>query len=459
MGVVDFKGPGGGGTGQGPPGDPGAPGAAGPAIWLPGDDLGDIYIPPEALPTIDPTVAGNLTIQKSLLFSPGDTNLYRGAADTLKTDDVLISVGGFRVDTGVIDQPVILRGGTPFLTWGGGSYDPYFTYGGAAGINFKADRIAYTNQGGGPGFTFDYSDSVRPKLRYYDGTGGSSGDVELMRPNATGVLRVQGVNVADKTTLQVKRVTSQTADLFVVQDENDTVLSGIDFRGNFFPAAHIPAVSPTVLGPITEDDSGNDLIGWPGPVGPAGAAGSPGSPGAPGAPGAIGPPGIDGEDGQDGFAIVGPAGAAGSPGTPGAAGAAGPPGADGEGLDWEPLITGPLNYPQDTTKFLRGDGQFAAPTAAASVTYTEVEVSLGAAPAAKRNGKFSITSSGLTTGKNVDIFQVNGPYTGKGTRADEAEMDGVVVTGKTTSTTNIDCYWQADHRVRGNYKFAYLVSA
>lgn len=91
-------------------------------------------------------------------------------------------------------------------------------------------------------------------------------------------------------------------------------------------------------------------------------------------------------------------------------------------------------------------------------TLIEVEISLLSAPNARRSGKFSISTSGLTASRHVNIIQVNGPYTGKGTRADEAEMDSINVTGKTTSTTNIDCFWSSIRRVRGNYKFAYRVS-
>jgi len=94
---------------------------------------------------------------------------------------------------------------------------------------------------------------------------------------------------------------------------------------------------------------------------------------------------------------------------------------------------------------------------AASLALTTVEVNLGTT--ARRGGKFNITTSGLTSGKAVSIMQANGPYTGKGTLADEAEMDGIVVSGKTTSTTNIECYWHTRGVVKGNFKFDYVVGA
>jgi hypothetical protein len=89
------------------------------------------------------------------------------------------------------------------------------------------------------------------------------------------------------------------------------------------------------------------------------------------------------------------------------------------------------------------------------LTLTTVEANL--ASIARYSGKFNITSSGLTTGRPVMIIKANGPYTGKGTRSDEAEMDAITVSGKTTSTTNIECFWQSDTAVRGNHKFDYAV--
>ena len=94
-------------------------------------------------------------------------------------------------------------------------------------------------------------------------------------------------------------------------------------------------------------------------------------------------------------------------------------------------------------------------TGGTGLSLTEVEKNLGTAP--RTSGKFNITSSGLTTGKHVLITQANGPYTGKGTLTDEAQMDAITATGKVTSATNIECYWRSPTKVRGNVKFAYAV--
>ena len=108
-----------------------------------------------------------------------------------------------------------------------------------------------------------------------------------------------------------------------------------------------------------------------------------------------------------------------------------------------------------TTNFLRADGAWTSP-GAAGFTMTEVEKNLGATP--RRAGKFQITGAGLTAGKPVLVQQAHGPYTGKGTRADEAEMDQVNATGKVLNGTTIDVYWNARTKVRGNMKFNYVVS-
>jgi len=92
-----------------------------------------------------------------------------------------------------------------------------------------------------------------------------------------------------------------------------------------------------------------------------------------------------------------------------------------------------------------------------SFTLITVEVDLGTIP--RTSGSFTITSTGLTPSKSVSIQQAVAPYTGKGTLADETEMDMLTVTGATTSTTNIQCYWNSPTFVKGNFKFNYIISA
>lgn len=92
-----------------------------------------------------------------------------------------------------------------------------------------------------------------------------------------------------------------------------------------------------------------------------------------------------------------------------------------------------------------------------SPTWTNVEKDLGATA---RSGKFTITGlAGLTIGKPVIMTQAVGPYTDKGTLADEAEMDEVSVNASVTGTDTITAYWKSQTFVKGNHKFNYLVGA
>lgn len=93
-----------------------------------------------------------------------------------------------------------------------------------------------------------------------------------------------------------------------------------------------------------------------------------------------------------------------------------------------------------------------------SPSFNTVEIDLGDNP--RRDGRFTITGlSGLTINKPVNIFQAVAPYTNKGTRADESEMDGLIVKAVVTATNTITAYWNSATRVKGNFKFNYLVGA
>lgn len=110
----------------------------------------------------------------------------------------------------------------------------------------------------------------------------------------------------------------------------------------------------------------------------------------------------------------------------------------------------------DGSKFLRGDQTWAAPVA--SLSATEVEASLGSAPDARRSGRFIITDAAIGATSKVFVTQAGGPYTGKGTRADEAEMDHVACVAKAASGS-ATVYWHSRTRVRGNFKFHYVIGA
>jgi hypothetical protein len=91
-----------------------------------------------------------------------------------------------------------------------------------------------------------------------------------------------------------------------------------------------------------------------------------------------------------------------------------------------------------------------------SFSMTTVEVSLGAT--AMSSGEFEISGlAGLTPGATVLINQAPGPYTGKGTLADEAG-DMCVANGYVKNSTTIKVHWSAvDCVLRGNIKFIYKI--
>lgn len=72
----------------------------------------------------------------------------------------------------------------------------------------------------------------------------------------------------------------------------------------------------------------------------------------------------------------------------------------------------------NSTTYLRGDQTWATP--AGGSTWTAIESNLSATP--KFRGSFTITDAAISSTSKILIQQAPGPYTGKGTRADEAEM-------------------------------------
>lgn len=229
--------------------------------------------------------------------------------------------------------------------------------------------------------------------------------------------------------------------------------------------------------PGLDGEDGED--GLPGLQGPQGFPGSIGSAGPPGIPGIDG---IDGEDGEDG--IPGPIGLTGSigpQGIQGINGIPGPPGLDAEEPEIPYIIPGPMG-PQ-------------GPAGGGGGSATTIEVNLGAT--ATWRGRFTITDAAITSAKKILCWQAPGPYTGKGTRADEAEFQPVSIVSvipaagsaivdwqtppiiamrmiprsqncTTTAGTNVVVnpkdpqavawgFSKRIHRVRGNVKFNYLV--
>lgn len=78
----------------------------------------------------------------------------------------------------------------------------------------------------------------------------------------------------------------------------------------------------------------------------------------------------------------------------------------------------------DGTKFLRDDNTLQVPGGGGG-SATTVEKDLGSTPISQ--GSFTITDASITALSKVLVWQAPGPYTGKGTRADEAELQPIQV--------------------------------
>jgi len=123
----------------------------------------------------------------------------------------------------------------------------------------------------------------------------------------------------------------------------------------------------------------------------------------------------------------------------------------------------------------------ASVTGGGGASATTVEVDLGSV--AIFRGKFTITDAAITAAKKVLCWQAPGPYTGKGTLADEAEMQPVSVIAVEPLSGTATVRWQTPPMitttgfknntgaaspqeqarrigvVRGNVKFTYMVLA
>lgn len=73
---------------------------------------------------------------------------------------------------------------------------------------------------------------------------------------------------------------------------------------------------------------------------------------------------------------------------------------------------------------------------------TTVEPNLGSGAAV--SGKFTITDGAISGTSKVLCWQAPGPYTGKGTRADEAQMQPVKVTAVAPAAGTAVVYWEAE---------------
>ena len=162
-------------------------------------------------------------------------------------------------------------------------------------------------------------------------------------------------------------------------------------------------------------------------------------------------------------------------------------------LDWVSTTRGVLLYrgaatwaalsPGTAGFVLTSNGAGADPSyQAPAATATTFEQNLGSA---SWRGSFTLTDAAITSSKKIHIWQAPGPYTNKGTRADEAEMVRILATAEpgtgsalirwetlpiTTSAADVNhAASQASHthnpnsitrrlnKARGNFKFTYVI--
>lgn len=80
-----------------------------------------------------------------------------------------------------------------------------------------------------------------------------------------------------------------------------------------------------------------------------------------------------------------------------------------------------------------------------------INVNLGPTP--RTSGVFTIAMQ--PNARIIMLSQASGPYQGKGTLADEAEMDSVQVM-TTVVGRNVTCHWRSSGPVVGSFRFNWI---
>lgn len=186
------------------------------------------------------------------------------------------------------------------------------------------------------------------------------------------------------------------------------------------------------------------LVGEPGEDGNLGPPGAAGAAGAAGSQGAQGPQGqvvyLPGDPGEDGER--GPPGQNGAAGAAGADGAAGPQGPSGPAI----FLLGESAEPEIAWPGPKGETGATGAPGGGGGSATTVEVDFGST--AKFAGKFTITDAGISGTSKILCWQAPGPYTGKGTRSDEAEMQPVSVIAVEPGSGTAVVKWQTPPMLR-----------
>lgn len=116
---------------------------------------------------------------------------------------------------------------------------------------------------------------------------------------------------------------------------------------------------------------------------------------------------------------------------------------------------------RDATTYLRGDNTWAAPASGSAqnpIVSVEVNVTAALGDAPARSGRFTISDISFLAGQELYIQQSADLITGKGTRADESEMDYIIPRGIITSAGVATVYWSSNTYIRGLFRFNYRSS-
>ncbi len=89
---------------------------------------------------------------------------------------------------------------------------------------------------------------------------------------------------------------------------------------------------------------------------------------------------------------------------------------------------------------LTWNGTTWGPAAGGGASATTVEVDLGLTP--RTSGRFTITDATISATSKVLVWQAPGPYTGKGTLADEAAMQPVSVIAVAPASGSCVVHWE-----------------
>ena len=88
-------------------------------------------------------------------------------------------------------------------------------------------------------------------------------------------------------------------------------------------------------------------------------------------------------------------------------------------------------------------------SASSSGSRTVLDLDFGSTP--RTSGKVSAILEGATVGDTIIASLLAGPYTGKGTNADELEMDAITVAAHVETAGAVSIYFTSATKVKGHF--------